>query len=220
MNRRISTLAVAMAPIVVFGVLMAAVPVPYVALGPGPTFDTLGEVEGKQVVAVEGTPVKPPVGHLNMTTVSQKDGLTLGQAMAFWASGDEQLVPRDLVFPPEKSRDDIKSAQTADFQRSEDNAEYAALNYLKYPTAVTAEKINDPGPSVGKLQAGDAVEAVNGTKVTEIEAFTKLLKATKPGDEITVDYRRRNNTTGTARITLGRNEDRDHGYLGIAVRDA
>jgi PDZ domain-containing protein len=219
-NRRISTLVVAMAPIVVFGVLMAAVPVPYVALGPGPTFDTLGEVEGKQVVAIEGTEVKPTTGHLNMTTVSQRDGLTLAQALAFWASGDDQLVPRDLVFPPEKSREDIKESQSKDFQNSEDNAEYAALNYLKYPKVVTVERVNDPGPSAGKLQSGDGIDAVDGTKVADIEAFTKLLKATKPGQEIVVDYRRRNAEPGTATITLGTNDDRDYGYLGIAVQDA
>ena len=40
-----------------FGVLLAAVTVPYVSLGPGPTFDTLGEVEGKEVVDIEGTDV-------------------------------------------------------------------------------------------------------------------------------------------------------------------
>jgi len=209
-----------MAPVVAFGVLLAAVPVPYVAMGPGPTFDTLGEFDGKPVVAIEGTTVKPTNGHLNMTTVSQKDGLTLGQAMVFWASGDEQLLPRDLVFPPEKSREDIKNAQSADFQRSEDNAEYAALNYLKYPKAVTAEKVNDPGPSAGKLQAGDALEAVDGTKVADVEAFSALLKKTKPGDEVVIDYRRRGGPPGSARITLGRNDDRGHGYLGIAVRDA
>ena len=209
-----------MVPIVVFGVLLAAVPVPYVALGPGPTYDTLGEVEGKPVVAIEGTEVKPTTGHLNMTTVSQRDGLTLGNALVFWASGDDQLVPRDLVFPPEKSRDDIKKSQSADFQRSEDNAEYAALNYLKYPKAVTAERISDPGPSVGKLQDGDALLAVDGVKAPDIEAFTKLLKATKPGQEIAIDYRRRDRSTGTARVTLGKNDDRDYGYLGIAVQDA
>ena len=219
-NRRISTLLVAMAPVVVFGVLLAAVPVPYVALGPGPTFDTLGEVEGKQVVAIEGTEVKPTSGKLNMTTVSQRDGLTLAQALAFWASGDDQLVPRDLVFPPERSREDIKKSQSADFQRSEDNAEYAALNYLKYPKVVTVERVNDPGPSMGKLQSGDGIVAVDGTKVADIEAFTALMKATKPDQEIVVDYRRRGAPDGTARITLGRNDDRDHGYLGIAVQDA
>jgi PDZ domain-containing protein len=219
-NRRILTLAVAMVPIVAFGVLLAAVPVPYVALGPGPTFDTLGEVDGKPVVAIEGTPVKPTSGQLNMTTVAQRDGLTLANALAFWLSGNDQLVPRDLVFPPEKSREDIEKDQNADFTNSEDNAEYAALGYLKYAKAVTVEKVNDPGPSAGKLQQGDGIDAVNGTKVADVEAFTKLLKATKPDQDIVIDYRRRNGPSGTATITLGRNEDRDYGYLGIAVRDA
>ena len=211
---------VAMVPIAVFGVLMAAVPVPYVALGPGPTFDTLGDFEGKPVVAIEGTPVKPTTGHLNMTTVSQRDGMTLGPALAFWASGENQLVPRDLVFPPDKSRDDIEKSQDADFHRSEDNAAYAALNYLKYPKAVAVEQVTDPGPAAGKLQPGDALDAVNGTKTPTIESFTSLLKATKPGQEITIDYRRKNSPPGTARITMGHNDDRDYGYLGVAVRDA
>ena len=51
---------VALVPIVVFGVLLAAVTVPYVALGPGPTFNTLGEFEGKPVVAISGTRPNPP----------------------------------------------------------------------------------------------------------------------------------------------------------------
>jgi PDZ domain-containing protein len=83
------TLMVALVPIIVFGVLLAAVSVPYVALGPGPTYNTLGEVDGKQVVAIEGTQVKPTSGQLNMTTVSQRDGLTLAQALALWASGND-----------------------------------------------------------------------------------------------------------------------------------
>ena len=214
------TLMVALVPVMVFGVLLAAVSVPFVALGPGPTYDTLGEVDGKQVVAIDGTPVKPTSGNLNMTTVSQRDGLTLGQALALWLSGREQLLPRDLVYPPEKSREDIEKSNSEDFQNSEDNAAYAALNYLKFAPAVTVEKVNDPGPALGKLQRGDAVDAVNGTKVADVAAFTTLLKATRPGDEIVVDFRRKNAQPGTARITLGRNDDRDHGFLGIAVRDA
>jgi PDZ domain-containing protein len=219
-NRRILTLLVAVLPIVAFGVLVAAVTVPYVALGPGPTYDTLGEVDGKQVVAIEGTETKPTTGHLNMTTVAQRDGLTMGQALALWLSGNEQLVPRNLVFPPEKSRDDIEKSQNADFQRSEDNAEFAALNYLKYPQAVSVENVNDPGPSVGKLQNGDTVDAVDGTKVATVEEFSTILKTTKPGQKIVIDYRRKNAPPGTATITLGKGEDRDYGYLGIAVRDA
>nr|MDT0527185.1 PDZ/DHR/GLGF domain-containing protein [Streptomyces sp. DSM 41633] len=128
-------------PIVAFGVLLSVVTVPFVSLGPGPTFNTLGEVEGKQVVDIKstddtgGSVVHPTSGHLNMTTVSQRDGLTLGQAIALWMSGREQLVPRDLVYPPDKSKNEIDEANNSDFKKSEDSAAYAALSFLKYPVA-------------------------------------------------------------------------------------
>ena len=209
-----------MVPILAFGVLLSLVTVPYVSLGPGPTFDTLGEVDGKQVVDIAGGDVHKTSGHLNMTTVSQRDDLTLGQALTLWMSGREQLVPRDLVYPPDKSKDEIDQANNTDFKRSEDSAEYAALSYLKYPSAVTVETVNDPGPSVGKLQRGDAIDAVNGKPVATIEQFTALLKATKPGDKIVLDYRRKNSPAGVATVTLGSNADRDYGYLGVAVLNA
>ncbi len=117
-NRRISTLIVALVPIVAFLALLSFVTVPFVSLGPGPTFDTLGEVEQgdgqveKQVVDIKGTDkVHPTSGHLNMTTVSQSDGLSMGQALALWLSGREQLVPRDLVYPPGKSKDEVDTVE-------------------------------------------------------------------------------------------------------------
>ncbi|QUR66692.1 YlbL family protein [Mycobacterium spongiae] len=220
MNRRILTLMVALVPIVTFGVLLAVVTVPFVSLGPGPTFNTLGEVDGKQVVQIEGTQTYPTSGHLNMTTVSQRDDLTLGQALTLWLSGQEQLVPRDLVYPPGKSREQIDKENSADFAQSEDSAEYAALGYLKYPSAVTVAKVNDPGPSVGKLKSGDAIDAVDGTPVANIEEFTTMLRNTTPGQVVTIDYRRKNEPAGVAQITLGENEDRDHGFMGVAVLDA
>ncbi len=211
---------VALVPIVVFGVLLAVVTVPFVSLGPGPTFDTLGEVDGKQVVQIEGTQTHPTTGHLNMTTVSQRDDLTLGEAMSLWISGQEQLVPRDLIYPPGKSRDEVDQANNADFKTSEDSAQYAALGYLKYPEAVTVATVTDPGPSAGKLKAGDAIDAVNRTPVSNVEQFTSLLKNTKPGQVVTIDYRRKNEPAGVAEITLGTNKDRDYGFMGVAVLDA
>ena len=211
---------VALVPIVAFGVLLAVVTVPYVSLGPGPTFDTLGEVDGKQVVDIQGAETHPTSGHLNMTTVSQRDDLTFGQALSLWMSGREQLVPRELVYPPDKSREDVDKANDADFQQSEDSAEYAALGYLKYPSAVTVEDVNDPGPSAGKLQSGDAIDAVNGIPVANVDQFTSMLKDTKAGQEVVIDYRRKNGPPGTATITLGSKPDRDFGYLGVAVLNA
>lgn len=220
MNRRISTLLVALAPIVAFGVLLALVTVPYVSLGPGPTFDTLGEIDGKQVVDIEGTDVHKTSGHLNMTTVSQRDNLTLGQALTLWMSGREQLVPRDLVYPPDKSKDDIDKANTQDFKRSEDSAEYAALGYLKYAPAVTVETVSKDGASAGKLEEGDAIDGVNGTPVSDMEQFQSLMEKTKPGDEVVLDFRRKNAPPGVATVKLGSAPDKKQGVLGIGVVEA
>ena len=220
MNRRILTLIVALVPIVVFGVLLAVVTVPYVSLGPGPAFDTLGEVDGKQVVDIKGTQTHPTSGHLDMTTVSQRDDLSLAEALTLWLSGQEQLMPRDLVYPPGQSREEIDKANDADFKESEHSAEYAALGYLKYPQAVIVAAVNDPGPSVGKLQPGDSVQAVNGTPVATVEQFTSYLKNTKPGQPVTVDFRRKNAPPGVAQITLGSNKDRKYGFAGLSVMNA
>lgn len=146
MNRRVATLLVALIPIVVFGLLMSVITVPFVSLGPGPTFNTLGQVEGKEVVDIKGTKVDPVSGHLNMTTVSQRDGLTLADALRLWASGSEQLVPRDVVYPPDRSKDQVDKENDLEFKKSEESAEFAALGYLKYPAAVTVLTISDDGP--------------------------------------------------------------------------
>ncbi|MBV8927847.1 MAG: PDZ domain-containing protein [Mycobacteriaceae bacterium] len=220
MNRRILTLLVALVPVLAFSALLAVVTVPYVSLGPGPTFNTLGEVDGKQVVDIQGTAVHPASGHLNMTTVSQRDGLTLGQALGLWMSGREQLVPRDLVYPPDKSREQVDKENSKDFKSSEASAGYAALGFLNYPKAVTVDSVTEAGPSAGKLHAGDAIEAFNGTQITRLDQFQSLLKTTKPGQDVTIGFRRKDAPPGAATITLGKNKDRDYGYLGVAVLDA
>jgi Lon-like protease len=219
-NRRIVTLLVALLPVIAFGVLLGLVTVPYVSLGPGPTFNTLGDFDGKEVVDIEGTQVYPTTGHLNMTTVAQRDNLTMGQALALWMSGREQLWPHDLVYPPDKSREEVNKDNTAEFAESESKAEYAALGYLKYAPALTAEIVNKDGPSAGKLEPGDAIDKVNGTPITDLDQFQSLLKQTKPGQNIVVEYRRKTAPPGTTTITLGKNADRDYGFLGVSVREA
>jgi Lon-like protease len=61
---------------------------------------------------------------------------------------------------------------------------------------------------------------VNDKPVASLEEFTALLKETKPGDELVIDYRRKNQPAGTTTITLGDHPDRDYGYLGVSVLDA
>ncbi|MDT5011074.1 MAG: Lon-like protease [Mycobacterium sp.] len=218
-NRRILTLLVALAPVLAFGLLLGTVTVPYVALGPGPTFNTLGVgPDGKEVVDIEGTKVYPVTGHLNMTTVAQHDELSIFEALMLWGSGRDQLVPRDLVYPPDKSREEVDKSNSADFEASETKAQNAALGYLKYAPAVTVQVVSKDGASDGKLQVGDAIDKVNGTLITSSGQFQDLLKQTKPGDQVVIESRRKEQAEpATTTITLGKGDDPNRGYLGVAV---
>lgn len=223
-NRRIVTIVAALVPIVVLCVIGSTVRVPFVALGPGPTFNTLGnvDVDGKStpVVDIRGTQLDPTAGHLNMTTVSVRDDLTVFEALGLWASGSQGLVPRDEVYAPGKSREQIDKQNTAEFQSSENNAEDAALRYLKYPFVVTVGGVAQNGPAQGKLESGDELVQVNGAPVTTSEQVQAVMKDTKPGEQIPVVYRRKG-VEGSASITLAPGPDPKDpkGVMGIVLAD-
>ncbi|MEV0245463.1 PDZ domain-containing protein [Nocardia sp. NPDC050712] len=215
MNRRIWTLLAALVPVLVLGVLGTVITVPYVALGPGPTFNTLGEVDGKQVVDVVGTEVDPTTGHLNMTTVSVRDGLNLFEAFGFWASGEHGLVPRAEVYPPGVPREEIDKSNQQDFKDSEGNAEVAALHYLKLPTVVLVRKVGEDGPAHDVLQPGDEIVSINGAPIAAPKDVVTAVSAQPPGSKLSIVLRR-DNTEQTVEITLAaRPDDPAKGYLGV-----
>ncbi|GAB4588376.1 YlbL family protein [Nocardia sp. IFM 10818] len=215
MTRRIFTLLAALIPILVLGLVGSVVTVPFVALGPGPTFNTLGEVNGKQVVEVRDVPVDPTTGNLNMTTVSVRDQLNIFEALGLWLDGENGLVPRAEVYPPGVSRDEIDKSNQQEFKDSEDNAELAALHYLKMPTVVRLRAVTEDGPAKDVLRQGDELLTVDGKPVTTTKDVVTAVSSAKPGATIPVTFRR-DGAEQTAEITLGaRPDDAEKGYLGI-----
>lgn len=219
MTRRTVTLLVGVLVVLVTGLLGGVVPVPFVALGPGPTFNTLGEVDGTPVVAVNGTQTYPTAGNLNMTTVSVNDGLSLFGAVGLWVSGRYAVVPREEVFPPQKSQDQVSQENTQAFQQSESSAELAALRFLQYPTSVTVASVTNGSPSDGVLRPGDTLLAVDGRPVAVAADVAGTISGSAPGTTVTVTYRR-DGVEGTAPVTLAaRPDDASRGLLGIGTQD-
>ncbi|NNH69599.1 PDZ domain-containing protein [Nocardia uniformis] len=220
MNRRIFTLLAALIPILVLGAVGSVVTVPFVALGPGPTFNTLGEVGGKPVVDVQGAEVDPTTGNLNMTTVSVRDGLNIFEAVGLWLSGEHGLVPRAEVYPPGVSRDEVDKSNKQDFKDSEDNAELAALRYLKMPTVVTLRSVSDDGPAKDALRKGDELVSVDGKPIGTVQDLLTAASETTPGTTIAVVIRR-DGVEQTVEVTVGaRPDDAEKGYLGITPTEA
>ena len=133
-----------------------AIPIPYVAVGPGVTYDTLGSVEGTPVISFSGDDIPPAAsrghpgrGNLNMTTISITDHVPLLEALGLWATGRYALAPREDYFPPDKTVEEVQEQDAQAFRDSQSSAEIAALSYLGYPKVTYVGEIPDGSPSSG-----------------------------------------------------------------------
>lgn len=186
MNVRSSTWVTALLVLLGLTVVGSVVPAPVVALGPGPTFDTLGEVNGTPVVSAEGLPTYPTDGHLNMTTVGVTDGITALRALGLWASGTHRLAPRSSLYPPGESAEQVTAQNQQEFDGSIANAEAAALTHLGLPTRVTVGALTDGSPSAGLLAEGDEIRAVAGTPIDSVQTLLDTLGAARPDVPLTM----------------------------------
>lgn len=197
------------------GVMLA--PVPYVVLQPGPTWDTLGEQDdGEPVIAVEGEQASESAGELHLTTVSVEPDISLLDAIYGWFDRQDAVVPEELVYPPDQSREEVDERNAAEFTRSQTAAETAALRQLGYPAEVAVVSVGEGTPADGKLVAGDVLETVNGAEVADVETLQQLVAAEPAGATLTIDYRR-DGEPGTARVTTEAIGDDDTPRLGVQV---
>ena len=192
MTRRGLTLVVSAALALVLAVVGSRLPVPYVALAPGLVQDTLGDSEGESLIQVQGRETFPTEGRLALTTVDVVARLTLGSAVRGWFSERFAVVPREQVFPPGQSAEETRSSNLASFTSSQTAATAAALTELEIPyTPVVGVGQVQPGaPADGVLQAGDALLAVDGQPVTDVESVVRLVGDRQPGAEVTLRYAR------------------------------
>ncbi|TDC33446.1 PDZ domain-containing protein [Micromonospora sp. 15K316] len=180
------------------GVLGA--PIPYVVLGPGPTVNTLGAENGKDVIQVSGRATSTSAGQLRLTTVGVQPSVKLRSAIAGWFSKDEAVVPRELIYPPGESQQQVEQRNAEDFAASQTSAETAALRELGFPVQVVVKAVTAGGPSVGLLQPGDVLTSVDGQPVPVAARLTELIRAKPAGSALTVGYIR-DGAPATARIT-------------------
>lgn len=195
-------------------VLGSTLPVALVALGPGPTFDTLAQVDGRPIVTVNGLMTYPTSGHLNMTTVSVSDRLTMFEALGQWAAADSKIVPREQVYPPGKTDQEVEQETQQSFATSELSAEVAALSYLHSPIKVTVGGVGDHSPAVGLLQPGDQLQAINGRPIESVNAVYDALRDTRPGQQVVIRIVR-GGTPRDVSVALGSRPDGPQGFLDV-----
>ncbi|WP_253852497.1 YlbL family protein [Prauserella alba] len=219
-TRRTWTIVFSAVLVVAFVLVGSFVKVPYVALGPGPTYDTLGDVDGDHVVAIDGERSYDTEGQLRMTTVSLNDDVTLFGALGLWISGRYAVAPREEYFRPGQTDEEVRKENVAQFRSSQSNAEVAALRSLGYPVKVVADQVVADSPASRVLEPGDQLVSVNGKRVAGRRDVTAALENTRPGQQIDLTYQRGEQQPRTVQIDLARHpEGGQQGFIGVQPAD-
>lgn len=175
-------------------------PIPYVVLGPGPTVNTLGSEDGKEVIQVNGRETSSSAGQLRLTTVGVQPDVRLLSAIAGWLSGSEAVVPRELIYPPGQTQQQVDERNAEDFTASQTSAETVALRELGFPVQVTVKAVTAGGPSVDRLRTDDVITSVDGQPVPTATRLTELVRARPAGTALTIGFARAG-TPGTTTVT-------------------
>jgi Lon-like protease len=222
MSRRVLVLAVAGFLTVLLAAVAALLPVPYVALNPGPTTNTLGRVGSTELIRIDGRKTYPDRGHLDLVTVSVQGGprqkLDLYTALHGWLDSSIAVVPEETVYPKGETAKQAEQESSAEMSDSQSSATTAALRSLGIPVTsrTVVAGLAARSPSKGKLRAGDVFVSVDGTPIAGSTTLQKAVRSHQPGDTVAVVVRRAGkkvHQSVTTSAVAGR------AVLGVTVRN-
>ncbi len=174
---------------VVLLALVFLLPVPYVILSPGETFNTLGNVPGQStpIIALTGKTANATSGTLILTTVTEDlDRVTVFDALAGWLQHDRIVVPHDAVVTPGTTQKEQIQQGTEQFVGSQDDASLAAFCELGYPKGVVIAGFGSTTKAKDVLKVGDDILSVNNTTIDTLDSLTAALASATPGTSAAV----------------------------------
>jgi len=178
---------------------VSLVPAPYVINQPGPTYDTLGDVQVDDhevpLITVHGEPEHPELAEIRMTTVtrlgSPESLPSWGEVIAAWLSPERAILPVEQAFPPGLTYEQTREAARIDMQNSQQEAIAAALGYLDIPydSFLVVVQAMEGGPSEGVFEPGDIVLRAGGVEVRDVTKLRALIadNGTQTPIDIVVD---------------------------------
>ncbi|MEV4179052.1 PDZ domain-containing protein [Nonomuraea sp. NPDC049709] len=196
MSRRALTLLLAGFLVLALGLTGAFRPVPYVVLSPGPTENTIGEVDKKPVISIKGRQTYPTTGALSLVTVAYQGGpaanIDLLTALRGWLDPTVAVVPQETIFAPDRTQKEVEEENTVEMTSSQDSATAAALTELKitFRAFVQVASTEKGMPADGKLQKGDEINSVDGKAAKDVTVVANTVKTHKPGESVAFNVTR------------------------------
>lgn len=190
------TLSIGMMVTALLLAVLVVLPVPYAISSPGPTRDVLGEHDGTPLIQISGAETFESTGELRLTTVSGTGGpgfpSSVVGVLQGWLSPWAVVQPVELLYPPDRTQDEIDESNTAEMVSSQENAAVAALTELGYevPATLVVAGTVEGSDAEGKVEEGDVIVALDGTAVPDYQELIGLLGDVEAGDTVTLTVRR------------------------------
>jgi Lon-like protease len=203
-------------------VLLVVVPVPFVSWSPGGTRDTLGDVGNEPMIKVQDVDTYPTTGRLDMTIVAITPAdarLSLPQALlAYWLPHRDAL-PRDAVYAPGKSAEEVESEDADMMETAQDDAVVAALRADGRPVTEmpAVYSVTVGGPAHKLLLPGDLVVSVDGVATPDDDAVAKRIRAHNVGEKVRFVVIRNKVKTDITVTTVESNVQSDVPVVGITL---
>src|SRR5690625_1050490 len=191
------------------------IPTPYTIQSPGPTFNTLEEVEidgePRQMVEIEDAPTYPTDGRLDMTTISVS-GPPTSSSLLFGVlyhavQPYPAITPAELLYPPDTTGAEVRSQNAEAMADSQSWAVAAALEHLDidYQQRLFALDFTESSPAADVLEPDDEILSVDGTAIT---GHAQLVNTIQEAEGQPVELRvRRDSTEHTFTIPVTQGED-------------
>jgi len=215
-SARSITVVLAGALTLVLCLAMVLITPPYVIISPGPTIDTLGEVQDEPLIQISGQETHPPEGELRLTTVSTVGGpgypATAAQVLRGWISSARTVMPREAVYNPEETAEEIQHSSEVQMASSQSTASVAALQYLGHevPTRLTVAGATPHGPAVDVVAEDDELRwiEVEGerTEIVDFPTLTGVLDETPPETTVTLGITRDGAAEEVEVVTMSNDE--------------
>src|SRR5690606_14452085 len=157
---------------------MSLLPAPYAVSSPGPTRDTLGDVDGDPLITIDGPPTFESSGELRLTTVANagRPGFDLNavRVVRAWFNPHAQVRPVEDLFDQDVTREQIREHTMAEMITSQETAAVAALEELGYdvPTTLTVAGVSPGSGAEGVVREGDVVVEFEGQEVSSFSALS------------------------------------------------